>query len=109
MSGIEVTRESEDRLHDQYWRFEINSRIGSASITLHLSYYALRSRPSIRHKFREEANWDRSDRRQYRSSMTEDQVPIPEDVAAEATRSVGISVVHPKSEGFSKSYDRAHV
>lgn len=85
MSMIEVERIEEGGLSRKVWRF--HASIGySLPATLRVSFYGLETRPSTRHKWRSEpaTRYTSDDPRRYNSGIEAKDVPLPNDVAAEA-------------------------
>lgn len=80
MRFVEVTRESHERLAQEYWRFWYDERLHA----LVLDEYASRQRPTLRHKFRTVAGYARLGRRKDEDVVGYVSPDIPEDVAQEA-------------------------
>jgi hypothetical protein len=97
MVRIEVTREAPDRLSDQVWQFSVSSDWSSDEVRLLLGYYARRQRATTRHKMKLEAGrpsqWDRTEQRSYHSGIEANDVPLPDDVKAEAIAALKIVVI----------------
>jgi hypothetical protein len=98
MIGIEVSRKSADGLREELWQFSASTSYygGSDTVTLMLSYYAKRERPSTRHKMKVGASnsqWSRMEQRSYFSGLKADEVPLPEDVKADAIAKIRFDVV----------------
>lgn len=91
--SVEVIRMSNDRLSDQVWTFYINA--GSDTVTLKLSSYLIRERPTTRHKMKMIARWSYFDQRSYYSSIAARDVPMPDDVRADAVKALKIEVAGP--------------
>lgn len=96
MSSITVTRESEDRLSAEEWKFGIG--VKNDVIMLNFNRYAKMSRPSTRHKFRADKLWDRYDQRSYHSNLTFRDVPSSPDVIDEAMSNLEFSVTLPAGD-----------
>ena len=94
----EVTREAEDRLSDQLWRFHAYSNGAGQDLVIQLSKYAVRSRPSTRHKMKVDGLWDSHDQRSYHSTIKAADVPLPDDVIQEALRLIPVTIVLPTGE-----------
>ena len=82
MNHISVTREGEDGLSSQEWLFFVH--IGHEVLNLSLDSYREFSRPTKRHKPKVSARYDRLFRRRDEPCLTENEVPLPRDVADEA-------------------------
>lgn len=85
---IEVTRNLSET-EREIWQFTVSNWI-SDGVYLRLGLYAKQSRMSSRHKFRNEALWDKIDERFYHSSIRRADVPEPDDVVQEAISLVRI-------------------
>lgn len=92
MASIEVTREAIDGLSDQVWRFHVLTSYSGENVTLRLAYYAVRERPTKRHKQTVLKKWDSMDKRSYYSDVPTSCVPLPDDVRLEAVGKVNILV-----------------
>lgn len=94
---MEVSRISEDGLSRQIWRFSVMApHADTGAVHLIVKYYGLEKRPTTRSKFRADpaTRYDFSDRRRYNSGISDVDVPLPDDVAAEAAGMITVSV-HP--------------
>lgn len=94
--SIEVTRTAEDGLSEQSWRFVIYADYTS-KVTLSLSSYHVLTRASPRHKMRIVSKWVRADQRSYFSDIKAADVPLPDDVVAEARAALNIEFVGPSA------------
>ena len=86
MARIEVERVESDGLSRQVWRFHSTSGFGSQPNILRVEYYGREQRASKRHKWvqREATRYSSYDHRAYYSGVAAKDVPLPDDVAAEA-------------------------
>ncbi len=99
MAGIEVEHISADRLSCETWRFSMDTGYGhNKTIHLRLQFYGKANRPSTRHKFKFEPKnrFDNIDHRRYNSGIAVEDVPLPEDVKAEAISKIELNFIHPK-------------
>ncbi len=94
----EVIREAPDKLSDQMWRFYAYSNGAGQDLVIRISQYAVRSRPSTRHKMKVIGLWDSHDQRSYHSTIKAADVPLPDDVIQEALRSIPITIVLPNGD-----------
>jgi hypothetical protein len=92
---MEVTRRSDDGLSEQFWRFAMWADHGGKKVVLSLADYQVRSRPSTRHKMKVDHKWSRMDQRSYHSDIKAADVPLPDDVVAEARAAVEFVVEGP--------------
>lgn len=81
MSSIAIERESDDRLSVKRWRFWYDDR----TATLWLDSFEECERPSRRHNYVRCGHYNRLHERI--STLALNDVPLPEDVAAEAIAS----------------------
>lgn len=98
MARIEVIREAPDRLSEQVWQFSVSSDWSSDEVRLLLGYYARRQRATTRHKMKlveagRPSQWDRTEQRSYYSGIDAKDVPLPDDVKAEAIAALKIAVI----------------
>lgn len=88
--AIEVTKEDGD-LSRERWSFSVSSGY-TDRITLRLSRYAIEERASKRHKWKSTKKWDLYDERSYWSSLSREEVTIPDWVKIKARELVEIDV-----------------
>lgn len=93
---LEVVRERGDKkLRRQRWVFWVTTDRSYQGISCFIDEYYEEERPSTRHKFRPKRGYKRIDRRymgQFIGVEVED-VPLPEDVEAEALERIMDSIV----------------
>jgi outer membrane receptor for ferric coprogen and ferric-rhodotorulic acid len=92
---IEVIRESEDRLSDERWVFDVQSPMGASdTLVMRLAAYQRRERATTRHKMQIKdygrAQWDLGDMRTYHSGIDRKDVPLPDDLIAEAKAKIKV-------------------
>lgn len=79
---FEITRQSEDQLTKQAWVFV--HMASSSDVPMVLDGYAVYSRPSTRHKFKDAGPNECYSRLSHEGGrMLENAVPLPDDVVAE--------------------------
>lgn len=84
MANVEVERVAEDGLSRQIWRFHVITGYGNT--ILRVEYYGRETRSSKRHKWitAPAKRYASFDPRPYNSGIAAKDVPLPDDVAAEA-------------------------
>lgn len=95
--AIEVTKEDGD-LRRERWCFSVVCGY-TDRITLRISVYAIEERASKRHKWKATKEWVSFDERSYRSSLTREEVTIPEWVKTKARELVEIDVPDLEPKG----------
>lgn len=86
MAAIEVIREEEGRLKCQKWTFDTWAIERDGEIRCR--WYGIMERQTTRHKYVVKSKWDKADERSYNSKIKREEVPLPEDVKAEALKKV---------------------
>ena len=77
-----VDRTSEDGLQTTIWQFEEYQQYMGAQVNLIVAIYQTGTRATRRHGWKWDKFYHRTERRN--SNITADQVPLPDDVKAEA-------------------------
>lgn len=86
MAVIEVERIEPDCLSRQVWRFHATTGYGSQPNILRVEYYGQEQRATKRHKWVSlpATRYTSFDDRRYNSGIAAKDVPLPDDVAAQA-------------------------